>query len=87
MLRFTGTIERGSADVVTIRCVFGLLVAGRQHYQKEQCMSLNNTTKHSSDDEEMLPEYDLSTKQGVRGKYYRAYREGHTVTVHHHDGT
>jgi hypothetical protein len=50
-------------------------------------MSLNNTTKHSSDDEEMLPEYDLSTKQGVRGKYYRAYREGHTVTVHHHDGT
>ena len=37
------------------------------------------------DKEEMLPEYDFS--DGVRGKHYRAYREGHTVTIHHSDGT
>ncbi len=35
--------------------------------------------------EEMLPEYELSG--GVRGKYARAYREGHSVTVHRKDGT
>ena len=37
----------------------------------------------SNDD--MLSEYDFSG--GVRGKHYRAYRQGHTVTVHHADGT
>ena len=36
------------------------------------------------DKEEMLPEYDFS--DGVRGKQYRAYREGHTVTIHRGDG-
>jgi hypothetical protein len=33
----------------------------------------------------MFPEYDFST--GVRGKHYKAYREGHTVKVHKNDGT
>jgi hypothetical protein len=33
----------------------------------------------------MMPEYDF--KNGVRGKHYQAYREGHTVTVHQKDGT
>jgi hypothetical protein len=36
-------------------------------------------------DEEILPEYNFS--QGVRGKHYRAYRQGHSVTIHHPDGT
>lgn len=37
---------------------------------------------------EMLPEYDFaSMKGGVRGKYYKAYREGHTVEIHKADGT
>lgn len=36
---------------------------------------------------EMLPEYDFRGKQGVRGKYYQAYREGHTVRVMQEDGT
>jgi hypothetical protein len=36
-------------------------------------------------DDEMLPEYDFS--QGIRGKHYQAYREGHTVTIHQEDGT
>jgi len=35
--------------------------------------------------EEMLPEYDFAG--GVRGKHYRAYREGHTVKIHKADGT
>ncbi len=35
----------------------------------------------------MLPEYDLAGKQGVRGKYYQAYRQGHSVRVSHEDGT
>jgi hypothetical protein len=47
-------------------------------------MTKNNTTR---DDDDMLPEYNLAEKQGVRGKYYRAYRQGHTVAVHHEDGT
>lgn len=37
--------------------------------------------------EEMLPEYNLTGKQGVRGKYYRAYQQGHTVRIHEADGT
>ena len=31
--------------------------------------------------EDMLPEYDLTGMKGVRGKYYRAYRRGHTVRI------
>lgn len=27
----------------------------------------------------MLPEYDFTGKKGARGKYYRAYRQGHMV--------
>ena len=38
--------------------------------------------------EDMRSEYDFSTmKGGVRGKYYKAYREGHKVVVHKEDGT
>jgi hypothetical protein len=36
---------------------------------------------------DMLPEYDFAGKKGVRGKYYRAYRQGHTVRVLKEDGT
>ncbi|MEP7199840.1 MAG: hypothetical protein ABI874_08495 [Chloroflexota bacterium] len=35
----------------------------------------------------MKPEYDFRGKKGVRGKYYRAYRQGHTVRIHRTDGT
>lgn len=34
---------------------------------------------------EMLPEYDFS--QGDRGKHHWAYCQGHSVTIHHPDGT
>lgn len=33
------------------------------------------------DNEEMLAEYDFSGKRGVRGKYSKAYKKGHTVRV------
>ena len=36
---------------------------------------------------EMLAEYDFSGQEGVRGKYYRAYQQGHTVKIHEKDGS
>lgn len=36
---------------------------------------------------EMLPEYDFSGKKGVRGKYYQAYRQGHSVRIIQEDGS
>jgi hypothetical protein len=35
--------------------------------------------------EDMLPEYDFT--DGTRGKHYQAYRNGHTVSIHHPNGT
>ena len=37
--------------------------------------------------DDALPEYNFQGKQGIRGKYYRAYRQGHTVRVYEADGT
>lgn len=39
------------------------------------------------DNDEMPDEYDFTGKKGVRGKYYQAYRQGHTVRIHEEDGT
>lgn len=38
-------------------------------------------------DDEVKEEYDFSGKKGVRGKYYKAYREGHTVKINREDGS
>jgi hypothetical protein len=39
-------------------------------------------------EDEMRPEYDFASMAGgVRGKYYRAYREGYKVEIHKTDGT
>ncbi len=46
---------------------------------------MNNSTSPNAN--EMLPEYDFTGKKGIRGKYYRAYRQGHTVKIHQEDGT
>jgi len=35
---------------------------------------------------DMLSEYDFTGKKGVRGKYYQAYQQGHTVRVVQEDG-
>ncbi len=47
--------------------------------------SMNGQTTKGDD---MRPEYDFTTLSGgVRGKYYKAYREGHTVKIYKADGT
>jgi hypothetical protein len=43
------------------------------------------TNKSQIDD--MLPEYDLEGKKGVRGKYAKAMQKGYSVRVVNEDGT
>ncbi|CAN2040572.1 conserved hypothetical protein [Candidatus Magnetomoraceae bacterium gMMP-15] len=41
-----------------------------------------------NENDEMRKEYDFKNmKGGVRGKYYKAYRTGHTVKIHEANGT
>lgn len=46
---------------------------------------MSNDNKHHPDEDDILPEYDFS--QGVRGKHFREYQQGYTVTITHPDGT
>jgi hypothetical protein len=46
-----------------------------------------NQAKPMAQNDNMLPEYNFTGKKGVRGKYYRAYQQGHTVRVHQDDGS
>jgi hypothetical protein len=39
----------------------------------------------SKEGNDILPEYDFTG--GVRGKHYRTFRQGYTVTIYHPDGT
>ncbi|WKZ42789.1 MAG: hypothetical protein QY302_11875 [Anaerolineales bacterium] len=39
------------------------------------------------DEDGMLPEYDFTGKNVVRGKHYRAMQNGYTVRIHNEDGT
>jgi hypothetical protein len=48
-------------------------------------MSKANYTSPQVDEDDLLPEYDFS--KGVRGKHHQAYRQGHSVTISHQDGT
>ncbi|MCZ7575132.1 MAG: hypothetical protein M5U01_41815 [Ardenticatenaceae bacterium] len=51
-------------------------------------MSKENSKPEDTEQGEMRPEYDFATmKGGVKGKYYKAYRAGHTVKIHQEDGT
>ena len=44
--------------------------------------------KKEKDSDSMLPEYDFKNMSGgARGKYYKAYRKGHTVKIHQEDGS
>ena len=47
--------------------------------------NMPNESEHTDDD--MLPEYDLAGRTGVRGKYYQALRKGYTIKIHRTDGT
>jgi len=49
---------------------------------------MKKASKKPFEKDDMRPEYDFSTMKGaVRGKYYKAYREGHKVKILHADGT
>ena len=48
-------------------------------------MSKTTYTSNQFDEDDLLPEYDFS--KGVRGKHHQAYRQGHSVTISHQDGT
>ena len=51
-------------------------------------MKKENSKSTDVEKDDMLPEYDFANMEGgVRGKYYKAYREGHTVKIHTADGT
>ena len=44
--------------------------------------------KTMSENVDMKAEYDfLNMKDAVRGKYYKAYRDGHMVTIHKEDSS
>ena len=42
---------------------------------------------NTSQNDDMLPEYDFTGKKGVRGKYAKAMQKGYSVRVLHEDGT
>ncbi len=42
--------------------------------------------KKMEEEGEMLREYDFKGKKGVRGKYHRAYKNGHRVQIYEEDG-
>ena len=51
-------------------------------------MKKKTNKQTNKENEDMLSEYDFSKMEGgVRGKYYKAYRDGHTVKIHKNDGT
>lgn len=50
-------------------------------------MKNNKAKTRQQAEQDVKREYDLREKKGVRGKYYRAYRRGHTVRVHQDDGS
>jgi hypothetical protein len=50
---------------------------------------MNNKIQSKSElEDDLREEYDLSQlKNPVQGKYYQQYQQGHSVTIHHEDGT
>jgi hypothetical protein len=47
----------------------------------------NKKNKQAPSDDEMQAEYDLSNREGERGRYYDALQQGYTVRIHEDDGT
>gem|GEM_PF-133396 len=65
-----------------------LSVVARQLHVKGQSMKKENPKQSQEDKDDIRAEYDFkSMTGGVRGKYYKAYRAGHTVKIHKADGT
>lgn len=44
-------------------------------------MKTDKTLRQTPENDDMLPEYDLKGKTGVRGKYFEAYCQGHEVRI------
>lgn len=44
------------------------------------------TEQSETGGDDMLPEYDFAGQSGTRGKYYRAYQQGHTVEIKESNG-
>jgi uncharacterized DUF497 family protein len=63
------------------------VAAELRHQNDEPMKKAMNNAAGKSESAEMLSEYDFTGKKGVRGKYYRAYRRGHTVRISQEDGT
>jgi len=68
-------LERGTKK-------YALSVAGRQQRRSKGIMKKN---EKSNEVNEMRNEYDFSG--GVRGKHFKAYRQGHTVKINKQDGS
>lgn len=62
-------------------------VAGKRQRVKGDFMK-KVADKTMSEKDDMKAEYDfLNMKGAVRGKYHKAYRDGHMVTIHKEDGS
>ena len=83
-----GTSDRGRLlVVVTPNTVIpsASLVLAVPLIKRSEFMSKANYTPSQLDEDDLLPEYDFS--KGVRGKHHQAYRQAHSVTIDHQDGT
>lgn len=67
---------------------YALSVAAKQLQMNEIFMKKVKSKATEPEIDEMRPEYDFKNMTGgVRGKHYKAYRQGHTVTIHQNDGS
>lgn len=48
---------------------------------------MSNPKDTTTNEDDMLPEYDFTGKQAIRGKYYQRLRQGYTLKVEQADGT
>ncbi|MDP3684111.1 MAG: hypothetical protein Q8S01_09280 [Ignavibacteria bacterium] len=55
---------------------------------KEEYMKKEISKQSALEDNNIQPEYNFTKiAGGIKGKYYQAYRAGHTVKIHREDGT
>ncbi len=74
-----------SAGKAAVPPSYVLSAPEKQPHLSAKSMKSIKTKKVATD--EMLPEYDFTGKKGVRGKYHRAYRQGHEVRIYNADGS
>lgn len=67
-----------------MRSSLGSSMQGKQRRPSAKPMKKEKTENET---DQMRPEFDLAGKKGVRGKYYQAYRQGHSVRIHKANGS